>query len=181
MDRKCGFKKLGLVGFVAIVGLLSLAFQGRGGETEGDSFLTQEQLTQSADLMKRYQSASKEDEQLAKDFLKLADEATSNKQWGPAFKAYGESALVKPTVAALLGLSISIAEMPRERENCGQMVAAKFRDFAQAIEFFEAAFAFTESLGEVSSSGGKAFNEHQKQLLQSQERIFELQRACRET
>ena len=119
--------------------------QVHAGESNQNSHLSQEELTNIPQLLRRFHDSSEEDKKIAEKFMKLANQAIARGNWGAAFKAYGESAVVKPSIEALLGLSASISNISRRRSNCIEELSAKLRDFSSAIDYLESALEFNNS------------------------------------
>ena len=134
-------------------------------ESKQNNHLLQEELTNISQLLRRFHNSSEEDKKIAEQFMKLANQAIARGNWGAAFKAYGESAIVKPSIEALLGLSASISNISRKRSNCIEEISAKLRDFSNAIDYLESALEFSRKIGY-----------EQKNVLKSQRELIILQK-----
>jgi hypothetical protein len=140
---------------VTLVGLVALTFTQCRGERPGaqSPVISQDQITDSRALSERYRRATPRDAVSAQQWLKEAREAEARRRWGAAYKLYGESASLKPSPEAILGMSRARIEVPRERTACEETVLAKERDLQQARKLLEAAGAFARDTGlEVSAS-----------------------------
>lgn len=137
--------------------------------------LSQEQLTQVPKLLKRFRDASENDKKRAEDFLKFADESKKANKWGVAAKSYAESAMVRPSVSALLGLSLSLANIPRKRDKCIDEITAKLRDFSMAVDYMETAIVFSRKV-----NVDETIIEHQKALLSAYGGIVDMHVKCQD-
>ena len=145
--------------------LIVFPLQVNAEKSNQNNHLSQEELTNISQLLRRFHNSSDEDKKIAEKFMKLANQAIARGNWGAAFKAYGESAIVKPSIEALLGLSASISNISRKRSNCIEEISAKLRDFSTAIDYLESALEFSQKIGY-----------EQKNILKSHRELIILQR-----
>jgi hypothetical protein len=129
-------------------------------------------------LLKQYRRATAGDEDLAREWLRFADQDALRKNWGGAAKSYGESTIRKPTVKALLGRSVALAVGRHQMETCEKELALTFRFFDHAFHLFRAGLEFHEALAEESDLDDAAILRFQEQLLKAQEKLFDLQCRC---
>jgi hypothetical protein len=140
--------------------------------------LSKRDLTDTSLLLKLYRLATSDDEDLARKWLKIADEDLSRKNYSGAAKRYGESAIRKPTVKAVLRISVAYAVGRHEHDTCEKELALTFRFFDHAFHLFRAGLEFHEALAEESDLDDAAILRFQEQLLKAQEKLFVLQRKC---
>lgn len=138
------------------------------------SHLLQEQLTQVPKLLKRFHDASENDKKRAQELLRFADQNKKASKWGAAAKSYAESAMVSPSMRALLGLSVSMANIPRKRDICIDEITAKLRDFSMAADYMETAIVFSRKV----HADETMVIEHQKALLEAYGEIVEMHERC---
>jgi tetratricopeptide (TPR) repeat protein len=143
-------------------------------ESNQNNHLSQEELTNIPQLLRRFHDSSEEDKKIAEKFMKLANQAIARGNWGAAFKAYGESAVVKPSIEALLGLSVSISNISRKRSNCIEEISAKLRDFSSAMDYLESALEFSRKIG----YGQKNILKSQRELIILQKKLIRRQAEC---
>jgi hypothetical protein len=132
---------LSLLGVLLLISVFDLLAQ----EDSGSPILEQEQIKQVSKLLLKHKLASEEDARLSRNFLAKAKNFASHDKWGAAFKAYGESAVIDPSVEALEGMAISVSKISRERKNCIETIGAKTRDFSEALAYFATALEFSNA------------------------------------
>lgn len=139
--------------FISVFGILvfALPINVFSEDSQPPPYLDQEDLKKLSQLRIRYQSASEEDKQSAQEFLGMATGFSENKNWGAAYKAYAESAAIKPTTAALEGMAISLSRISRERQNCVETLSSKARDFSEAFLYVAVALEFHNATKEKAN------------------------------
>lgn len=165
---------------LCLAGLAVLFFCRCRGEGSGarDPALSQEQLTDPQALSERYRNSTPSDAVAAQRWLKEAREAEALRRWGAAFKLYGESALLKPSPEAILGLARAGIEIPRERAACEDTVLAKERDLQQAGKLIDSAEALARDTGQEMSVSDLATT--RVLLTRAESRWLEARQRCAE-
>ncbi|MBM3300026.1 MAG: hypothetical protein FJY85_08730 [Deltaproteobacteria bacterium] len=138
-----------------------------------------EDLTSLPALLKQYYQADAEDEERARDLIiKGVPFYVARGDWSHVAECYGESALRKPSVEALLGLALAESRIRSDYSTCSQRIAVELRGFHEALKFFEVGIQFREALGKKSDIDEKTFFRCQRKMVQAQKMLLDRQRKC---
>jgi hypothetical protein len=95
------------------------------------------------DLLKQIRFAGSAEEEFAKASLESAKKS-AGQDWGKTSKFYGESAMFKPSTENLIGYAESSVMTKRILAGKKNSLAAKLRDFQQAVKTYRVAIQLSE-------------------------------------
>lgn len=133
---------------------------GQSDNSQKSSCLEQKDLTDVEALMNQLSRVSPAEEKEAAAFLREAEVASAKKQWGAAAKAFGASALCKPSTKALIGYTDAVVLVDRIRNTQKESLDAKLNDFQEAVNKYEVALELNKRGGiQLSEEQGKEVRE----------------------
>lgn len=106
-------------------------------------------------LLAQLRRAGAPETKAAKILLGQGKEMAAQRRWGPAAKAFGESAMYKPSAVGLVGLANTTLMSETRRDN-PQILEVKLRDFKAAVEEFRVALDFSKRADDPLPAGDLA-------------------------
>jgi hypothetical protein len=148
------------------------------GEPEPGTHLRSIPLTDLPFVLRLHGNATAQDDTESRQWLQKGSKNFHRGRWSAAAECFTESAFRKPTVEALLGLAVSLAEQRRGNGSCEEEISKNFRVFAHSLALFKTTLGFQKALGKESDVGNTTVKEYRRKLLQAQRKLFDLQREC---
>lgn len=175
---KSGSVSAGMVILMLPLVISFTAVDGAGAKPMFDQWLDQGQLTDIAALVKRQREATAEDEQWAKADCDRAEKDVARGKYSGAAKSFTEAALKRPSLRALLGLSLSLPRMNLPRKTCYHELVAKLKRLHDAWKIFDTAVEFHKILGEKSDVSDETISSYQRKLKEARTTIRKFGRNC---
>jgi hypothetical protein len=117
--------------------------------------INQVNLEKPEHLIKRFHEATASEKEAAKHYHKVGLEASNDKDWGAAAKAYAEEAIRMPTPENLIRLADADVMSRSSQPNKSETLKVKLRSFQRAVRYYQSAVDLSKASGIPLSSTQK--------------------------